>query len=560
MAAKWWWLDDQQTFQPYDDETNKQIESAYNSNVPSIKLNKGTYFGKYENQIYSVLFDRNCDPPQCQQRNAQTNSFRKLKREIKPPSKSLFNSTAQNQINHNLINLGLKQSVIDQSFKIFNSKYNENSPILNNLQQIINSIMDIIENNQLNAFKDDDEKKDQRPILQQRRIQDPYQADYDEGDYIEILNNNVWTPAEIIKTEKLNDNKCIGSNRAKMIYAEYQDTKTAQFKQIKLHGLKDKNKYRVLGSGFYSDLHSFNFDYADNNNRDNAKNAKHPAAYINRKCFKCQGSGRYSRKRRIKQSYDCKKCNASGTITFSCNKCNGNGIFKKARSMLHDKCQGQGCGQCNQTGRFPLNDWKCNSCNGSGKFVPKNNKCRTCNGSGKFIPNKNQNDNDDNNNKIQLKCNKCIGGFFLNRVVQFTPKRTGQYTAAHGQGNNKNVIRLYHATDEEGARGIKDLGIMFRGKSGSYGAGIYFASSPKAAERKARNSGYLVVADVYVGKSKVVQYVDPEMSFTKLNQEGYDSIRGKWSQTGEEYVVYNWDQVWVSIVVPFGDVDFNKLK
>merc|ERR1712107_84333 len=126
--------------------------------------------------------------------------------------------------------------------------------------------------------------------------------------------------------------------------------------------------------------------------------------------------------------------------------------------------------------------------------------------------------------------------------------------AVHGVGlyNNDlkgmhNMKRLYHATDGEGAEDIIETGVIMRGHQSVYNRGIFFSDSMRSAERSCRQRGYLVIADVFVGKGKDEYYADPcdEMNFESLHRTGYDSVRGHWNPNGTEYVVYNWDQVWV---------------
>ncbi|CAE7763430.1 unnamed protein product, partial [Symbiodinium sp. CCMP2456] len=74
------------------------------------------------------------------------------------------------------------------------------------------------------------------------------------------------------------------------------------------------------------------------------------------------------------------------------------------------------------------------------------------------------------------------------------PPRRGTY--------GQEVKRLYHVTEHGEA--IRKDGFMIPGDKGSVGGGIYFADSESAAQSKATSLGYLVVADVHVGKALAI--------------------------------------------------------
>lgn len=108
---------------------------------------------------------------------------------------------------------------------------------------------------------------------------------------------------------------------------------------------------------------------------------------------------------------------------------------------------------------------------------------------------------------------------------------------------------LYHLTNS--GQAIKQSGEMRRGSSGLVGGGIYFADSAEVCKQKAHTTGWLITARVLVGKAKVVDMSGfksltallNQYSFQSLQSEGYDSIRVSGLKTGEEYIVYNKDQV-----------------
>ena len=106
-----------------------------------------------------------------------------------------------------------------------------------------------------------------------------------------------------------------------------------------------------------------------------------------------------------------------------------------------------------------------------------------------------------------------------------------------------NCLTLYHFTNGSAARAIVSSQQMRRGSGGAAGGAIYFARTPADAQRKsARGGDVCLVADVWMGRSKVIDSIDPSLTFGGLQQEGYDSV---WltALNGDELVVYNYDQV-----------------
>ena len=87
---------------------------------------------------------------------------------------------------------------------------------------------------------------------------------------------------------------------------------------------------------------------------------------------------------------------------------------------------------------------------------------------------------------------------------------------------------------------------MHRGDDGWVGGGIYFASTPQQAANKTQHGkDCLVEAKVALGKSKVVRALSwtAKENFTQLHQQGFDSVHLKGPPTGDEFVIYNYDQV-----------------
>ena len=106
----------------------------------------------------------------------------------------------------------------------------------------------------------------------------------------------------------------------------------------------------------------------------------------------------------------------------------------------------------------------------------------------------------------------------------------------------------FHGTSVEGVEGIIKMGFrMPRPGNHMYGTGIYFASdsSKSAQEIYTKGSGMLLLCDVLLGKSLTVESAQNDMTSTKLQKLGYDSLyakRGTKSTQGvlyDEFVVHN---------------------
>ena len=99
------------------------------------------------------------------------------------------------------------------------------------------------------------------------------------------------------------------------------------------------------------------------------------------------------------------------------------------------------------------------------------------------------------------------------------------------------VMRLYHQTNKSAADAIGRTKVMLSGSGGLYGGGIYFSESIQGTHKHAQHKGYMIVADVIVGNSKVVTSTG-HYNFLKLHKSGYDSVYAT-----NMRVVYNSDQV-----------------
>ena len=104
---------------------------------------------------------------------------------------------------------------------------------------------------------------------------------------------------------------------------------------------------------------------------------------------------------------------------------------------------------------------------------------------------------------------------------------------------------LYHQTSRNVAKKIINSQRMIRGSNGIVGGGIYFAVSPADTDRKAHNNGVTLKCRVRLGKIKKIEtstQSDSDITHTNLLSSGYDSVLVTYT-SGNEHVVYNWDQV-----------------
>ena len=105
------------------------------------------------------------------------------------------------------------------------------------------------------------------------------------------------------------------------------------------------------------------------------------------------------------------------------------------------------------------------------------------------------------------------------------------------------TVTKYHNTDAH--RAIIEEQKMKRGSSGWVGGGIYFADTEAETHGKTKNRGQTLQAKVQLGRTLTVTptSADSNMTYSKLQNLGYDSVKLTGPSTGDEYVVYNSDQV-----------------
>ncbi|KAJ3093198.1 hypothetical protein HK100_006750 [Physocladia obscura] len=113
------------------------------------------------------------------------------------------------------------------------------------------------------------------------------------------------------------------------------------------------------------------------------------------------------------------------------------------------------------------------------------------------------------------------------------------------QWTGASYVYLYHQTSPEAARAIVRSQKMTRGSAGIVGGGIYFADSPAATERKAHSHGVILKARVWMGRMAVmfVGLNHHSVTYTELENNGFDSIVLQGLASGPEYIVYNYENV-----------------
>lgn len=122
--------------------------------------------------------------------------------------------------------------------------------------------------------------------------------------------------------------------------------------------------------------------------------------------------------------------------------------------------------------------------------------------------------------------------------------RASAAKAARKQRLNSNIKVLYHQTSQSAAESIRKQNKMTRGTAGLVGGGIYFTEQISETHPKAHNTGYIVIAKVKLGKVKNVSSSgDSTITYRSLLSQGYDSVHVKGRSNGDEFVVYNSDQV-----------------
>jgi hypothetical protein len=108
--------------------------------------------------------------------------------------------------------------------------------------------------------------------------------------------------------------------------------------------------------------------------------------------------------------------------------------------------------------------------------------------------------------------------------------------------------RLVHATSYVNAFKIFNSKIMYSGKQGLFGAGIYFAKWEKDAIHKCAGDGTaaqaIIRADVKVGRQWVLEGNAKYLNKNQVQNRNCDSVKGRSQYSaGWEYVIYDSNQI-----------------
>ena len=141
-------------------------------------------------------------------------------------------------------------------------------------------------------------------------------------------------------------------------------------------------------------------------------------------------------------------------------------------------------------------------------------------------------------------CRFAVGGLDVtHRVKSMSGFKALAETPRGSRRVETNRMQLYHCTNRTAANQILSQQKMLRGGGGTAGGGIYFAKTAGDARRKsAHGNDVCLQADVWMGNVKVVNIIDPTLTFTNLQGDGFDSVRLT-CMNGDECIVYNYDQV-----------------
>jgi len=114
----------------------------------------------------------------------------------------------------------------------------------------------------------------------------------------------------------------------------------------------------------------------------------------------------------------------------------------------------------------------------------------------------------------------------------------------------QNAVWLYHQTDPDAATAILASQRMLRGCSGLVGGGIYFAETAQESNAKCHHDGVVLLCHVRLGIQRSVDHgankrsgCYPNFTWTELTRDGYDSVMITNHRTGNEHVVFNYEQV-----------------
>lgn len=160
---------------------------------------------------------------------------------------------------------------------------------------------------------------------------------------------------------------------------------------------------------------------------------------------------------------------------------------------------------------------------------------------------------------------------FFDKAFMISPCKPCLDAGRHVERQDRLATRekkvLFHQTSRECADKIRNSGKMIRGNRGIAGSGIYFAESARETEWKCEvkhlppKDRVVLKCEVRLGAVRCVERDPPQcFAFKDLAMENIDSLYiergicqvgpGKGKPSGNEYVVFSWDQVTVLEPVP----------
>lgn len=129
---------------------------------------------------------------------------------------------------------------------------------------------------------------------------------------------------------------------------------------------------------------------------------------------------------------------------------------------------------------------------------------------------------------------------------------------------NLHIMKLYfHATSYQNALQIIKNGFK-KGKSGMFGAGIYFAEKPENALRKALHPilDCIIIVIINIGRCKNEQFAHRNWNMQIVNSLGYDSVEMRNCKTGPEICIYDPKRIEMVSVVHWtqNNIEFNEIS
>ena len=119
-----------------------------------------------------------------------------------------------------------------------------------------------------------------------------------------------------------------------------------------------------------------------------------------------------------------------------------------------------------------------------------------------------------------------------------------KFEKAKARAFGPNIDQKFHGTGEAGIEGITKNGFRMPDHAGMYGRGIYFATDSSKSARYSTGSNKLLLCDVLLGKSMVVNQSNGSLTGDYIRQRGFDSVfapRGT-AVLNDEFIIFNPDQ------------------